>query len=134
MANGLNVQLNVVPPALSLPPKPDVGAPMVASEDGIVASLSSQECIFIVRRTGEPHVMTFQVLQAMDLCREFRTIEDHTTRIQSTISGLVGKREDVRRVLESLIMRGLLVSDQVFIDRITSAPARDTADLRAVFI
>jgi hypothetical protein len=134
MANGLNVQLNYVPPALKLPPKPETGAPLFASEDGIVASLSSQECIFIVRRTGEPHVMTFQVLQAMDLCREFRTLEDHTTRIQSTIAGLVGKKDAVKRVLESLIQRGLLLSDQSFVDRLTHAPAAATADLRAVFI
>src|ERR1700748_13488 len=134
MANGLNVQLNVVPPALLLPPKPDGGAPMFASEDGIVASLSSQECIFIVRRTGEPHVMTFQVLQAIDLCREFRTLDDHVTRIQSTIACLVGKKDAVRRVLESLITRGLLVSAQIFVERLTQTPAAVAADLRAVFI
>jgi hypothetical protein len=135
MTNGLNVQLNVVPPSLNLPPRVESGsAPLFASEDGIVASLSSQECIFIVRRTGEPHVMTFQVLQAMDLCREFRTLDDHVTRIQSTISGLVGKKDAVKRVLESLMTRGLLVSDQAFVGRITQTPAAATADLRAVFI
>ena len=134
MANSLTYQANFTPPALKLAPKPESNAPVFASEDGLVASLSSQECIFIVKRTGDTHVMTFQVLQALDLCREFRTLEDHTTRIQTTIAGLVGKRDDVRRVLENLIQRGLLVSDQVFVDRITATPARDTADLRAVFI
>ena len=134
MTNGLNFQLNYVQPSLKLAPKIESGAPLFASEDGIVASLSSQECIFIVRRTGEPHVMTFQVLQAMDLCREFRTLEDHTTRIQSTITGLVGKKDAVKRVLESLLQRGLLISDQGFVDRLTQAPAAATADLRAVFI
>lgn len=134
MANSLTYQANFTPPTLTLAPKPESNAPVFASEDGLVASLSSQECIFIIKRTGDTHVMTFQVLQALDLCREFRTLEEHTTRIQSTITGLVGKRDEVRRVLESLILRGLLVSDQAFVDRITSMPARGTTDLRAVFI
>ncbi len=134
MANSLNYQFNYTPPALTLPPKVEANEPLFASEDGMVASLSSQECIFIVKRTGETHVMTFQVLQALDLCREFRTIDDHTTRIQSTISGLVGKKDGVKRVLDSLIARGLLVSDQAFVERITRAPVAATADMRAVFI
>jgi hypothetical protein len=135
MANQLNYQFNYAPPAaLNLPPKQEPDAPLFASEDGLVASLSSQECIFKIRRTGDTHVMTFQVLQAMDLCREFRSLDEHATRIQSTISGLVGKRDDVRRVLESLVQRGLLVSDQAFIDRLTRTPARTPVPLRAVFV
>ncbi|MEP6483187.1 MAG: hypothetical protein ABJB01_01975 [Rudaea sp.] len=135
MANNLSYEFNYKqPPALKMGPRPESNAPLFASQDGSVASLSSQECVFIVKRTGDTHVMTFQVLQALDLCREFRSLDDHTTRIQSTISGLVGKREDVRRVLESLVQRGLLVSDQMFVDRIKSARPRPTTDLRAVFI
>ena len=135
MANPLTYQFNYTPPApLNLPPRQDPDAPLFASEDGLVASLSNQECIFQIKRSGETHVMTFQVLQAMDLCREFRSLDEHATRIQSTISGLAGKRDDVRRVLESLVQRGLLVSDQGFIDRLTRAPARTPAALRAVFI
>lgn len=113
---------------------PDPNAPLFASEDGTVASLSSQECIFRIKRSGDTHVMTFQVLRALDQCREFRSLDEHTARIESTIAGLAGKREDIRRVLESLIQRGLLVSDQVFIERLTCTPARAQAELRGVFI
>jgi hypothetical protein len=67
----LSYQFNyTLPPLNAAAPKIDPNAPTYASEDGMVASLSSQECIFQIRRTGEPHVMTFQVLQAMDQCRE----------------------------------------------------------------
>lgn len=113
---------------------PDPNAPLFASEDGTVASLSSQECIFRVKRNGQTHVMTFQVLQALDQCREFRTLDEHAARIESTITGLSGKREDIRRVLESLTQRDLLVSDQGFIERLAHAPAHAQSSLRGVFI
>jgi hypothetical protein len=112
----------------------DPDAPLYASEDGSVASLSSQECIFLNKRSGETHVMTFQVLQAMDQCREFRSLDEHIARIESTIAGLAGKREDVRRVLDSLIQRGLLVSDSTFLNRLDRTPDEEPAAMRGVFI
>ncbi|MGA9334697.1 MAG: hypothetical protein WBV39_10515 [Rudaea sp.] len=115
-------------------PRPDPDAPLFASEDGRVASLSSQECIFQVKRSGDTHVMTFQVLQAMDQCREFRSLDEHAARIESTIAGLAGKQADIRRVLDGLVQRGLLVSDRIFIERLTNVPAITPQDLRAVFI
>ena len=134
MQNVLNYQATYGAPNAPALPRPDPDAPLFASEDGLVASLSSQECIFRVRRNGATHVMTFQVLQALDQCREFRSLDEHAARIESTIAGLAGKREDIRRVLENLIQRNLLVSDQGFIERMTQAPRAPQADLRAVFI
>lgn len=135
METTLNYQITYPPQAA---PRPgvvaDPNAPLFASEDGLVASLSSQECIFQIKRSGETHVMTFQVLQALDQCREFRSLDEHATRIESTIAGLAGKREDVKRVLEGLIQRGLLVSDGAFIEHLASAPVRRPADMRGVFI
>ena len=134
MENTLNYQFNYAAPAQAAPPlRIDPDAPMFASEDGMVASLSSHECIFLTKRSGDSHVMTFQVLQALDQCREFRSLDEHIARIQSTIPGLAGKRDDVKRVLESLIQRRLLVADQQFIDSVKGQP-RAQADFRAVFI
>ena len=131
----MSYQFNyTLPPLNAAAPKIDPDAPTYASEDGMVASLSSQECIFQIRRTGEPHVMTFQVLQAMDQCREFRTLEEHAARIQSTQPALSGKRDDVKRVLENLVQRQLLMSDSSFIERLGAAPATAQAPMRAVFI
>ncbi len=135
METTLNYQINYPAQGASRPvPAIDPNAPLFASEDGLVASLSSQECIFQVKRSGETHVMTFQVLQALDQCREFRSLDEHAARIESTIAGLAGKRDDIKRVLDSLIQRGLLVSDSVFVERLTNAPARSPADLRGIFI
>jgi len=116
------------------PPRTDPEAPLFASEDGVVASLSNNECIFQTRRTGDTHVMTYQVLQALDQCREFRTLDEHVARIQTTIPGLQAQRDGVKRVLESLGARGLLVSDADFLRRLAVAPAATPASLRAVFI
>ncbi|MDR3389253.1 MAG: hypothetical protein P4L92_19595 [Rudaea sp.] len=134
MENILNYQFNYGPQSAPVAMKPDPDAPIYASEDGRVASLSSQECIFLVKRTGEPHVMTFQVLQALDLCREFRTLDEHVARIQSTIPGLAGKREAVARVLDGLVQRKLLLSDADFIERLNHSPARVPVPMRAAFI
>src|SRR5512146_798696 len=108
-------------------PRIDPAAPLYASEDGVVASLSSNECIFQVKRSGETHVMTFQVLQALDQVREFRSLDEHVARILATIPGLTAQREDVVRVLDSLVKRRLLVSDRGFLERAARAVTREAA-------
>src|SRR5580765_7205056 len=136
MSTELNYQMNYGTMNVSpTPARTDASAPLFASEDGVVASLSNNECIFQMRRNGDTHVMTYQVLQALDQCREFRTFDEHIARIQTTISGLQTQRENVQRVLQSLVDRGLLVSDRAFLDRLASAPPSAPAPApRAVFI
>lgn len=122
------------PAAVPAVPRVDPNAPLFASEDGVVASLSNSECLFQVKRSGATHVMTFQVLQALDQSREFRTLDEHAARIMATIPGLATQREDVTRVLDGLASRGLLVSDRAFLARVASGIEREPAPLRAVFI
>ncbi|HEU4664813.1 MAG TPA: hypothetical protein VFS55_12370 [Dokdonella sp.] len=131
-----NYQINYGAQSARLPAQPriDPAAPLYASEDGVVASLSNNECIFQVKRSGETHVMTFQVLQALDQAREFRTLDEHVARILATVPGLTSQRDDVVRVLDSLVKRRLLVADRAFLDRTEKASAREPAPLRAVFI
>ena len=115
--------------------RPDPDAPLFASEDALVASLSNNECIFQVKRTGDAHVMTFQVLQALDQCRDFRTLDEHIARVQSTIPGLESQREAVKAVLGSLVDRDLLVSEDLFVRRLGSQRGvAQQRPLRAVFI
>lgn len=114
--------------------RPDPDAPLYASEDGVVASLSNNECIFQVKRNGDTHVMTFQVLQALDQSREFRTLDEHVARVMAAVPGLQAQREGVARVFEGLIARGLMLSDRGFLDRLARAGSREPAPMRAVFI
>jgi hypothetical protein len=112
----------------------DPRAPTYAAQNGRVAALSSDECVFLVKGDDAPHVMTTQVLHALDQCREFRTLDDHTVRIETNVPGLAGKREDIRRVLDGLVQRELLVRDEDFLGRLRSAPRRTPAALRALYI
>lgn len=105
-----------------------------AAEDGRIAPLSSEECLFVVKSSGAPHVMTLQVLRALDLCREFRRLDEHVARIEAEIAELHGKRAEIRRVLDGLVTRRVLVSDGDFRERLSRAPARALTPMRAVFI
>jgi hypothetical protein len=116
------------------PSGPDPNATLFASEDGRVASLSAEECLFVVKSSGEPHVMTLQVLQAFDVCREFRTLDEHAARVEAAIPGLSGKRDDIRRVLDGLVQRKLFLGDDEFIARLRNGLARTLPPMRAVFI
>ena len=121
-------------PATPTPARIDPAAPLYASEDGVVASLSNNECVFQVKRTGDTHVMTYQVLQALDQTRPFRSLDEHVERVMTSIPGLAGQREGVMRVFDGLVKRGLLVSARDFVQRCASAAARTPAALRGVFI
>lgn len=121
-------------PTMSAPPRFDPEAPLFASEDGVVASLSNNECIFQAKRSGQTHVMTYQVLQALDQSREFRSLDEHIERVMASVNGLSGQREAVRRVFDGLVGRGLLVSAGSFLQQLAQAPERELAPLRGVFI
>lgn len=134
MSTDFSYQFNHSGPAPMHAPRPDPSAPLYASEDGVVASLSNSECIFQVKRTGETHVMTFQVLQALDQSREFRTLDEHVARILTSMPALQAQREGVVRVFEGLVERGLLVSDARFLQRVATGPIGEPAPFRAAFI
>jgi hypothetical protein len=124
----------IASPPKTAAPSWDPRAPTYASQNGRVASLSSHECIFIAKGDDTPHVMTMQVLQALDQCREFRTIDDHVVRIEANVAGLAGKGDSIRRVLDGLVQRGLLLRDEDFLARLRSTPHRDAPPIRAVYI
>jgi hypothetical protein len=121
-------------PAATAAARWDPRAPTYASQDGRVASLSSSECVFLVKGDDTPHVMTMQVLQALDQCREFRTLDDHVVRIEANVTGLAGKRDAIQRVVDNLVQRGLLLRDEDFLTRLRSTPRRETRPLRAIYI
>ena len=112
----------------------DPRAPTFASREGRVAALSSTECVFFAQGETTPHVMTMQVLQALDQCREFRTLDDHVVRVEANVPGLGGQHEAILRVLQNLVHRDLLFGDEAFITRLRNTPLREVSPLRAVCI
>ncbi len=115
------------------PPKPPPG-PLYASVDGRASSLANGEVIFFVPATGKSHVMTDQVLQALNLCREFRSLDEHVARVAAGIEGLRGQNEGVRRVLEGLLRGGLLVSAPDLEQRFAATAALDPAPFFGICI
>ncbi len=105
-----------------------------AAEQGVVSDLGNEECLFEVRRTGEVHAMTTQVLGALDLSRGFRPLDEHAAVIAQRVPGLDGRADAVRRVLDSLVQRGLLLSDGDYVAELTREVRREPAALRAVFV
>lgn len=121
---------NALPPA---PPSPD--APLYASIDGVAFPLGTDECVFRPRGGGEPHVMTLDVLSALDATRAFRTLDEHAREVAGRLPQLAGRIEAVRPVLENLAARGLLVGDAEFLGRFdTAATGKPPADFRAIVI
>lgn len=103
-------------------PAPGDSGPLFACVDGRVSSLSNDEVVFYDPARDQAHVMTAQVLQALDLCRPFRTLDEHVTRIAEAQPQLRGQEAAVRRVLEGLAGRGLLLEGQAFLQQFAQAP------------
>lgn len=120
----------------ALPPQaPPADAPLHASIDGVAFPLGGDECVFRPRGGGEPHVMTLDVLTALDATRAFRTLDEHIHAVAARLPQLAGRTEAVRPVLQNLTARGLLAGDAEFLARLdigsTSAPP---APFRAIVI
>ena len=64
----------------ALSPAPVDNAPLYASVAGVAHTLGPEECVFEDRASGEIHVMTVQVVQALELCRPFRSLDQHGRR------------------------------------------------------
>ena len=107
---------------------------LYAADDGMVAQLSSQECMIQNPRTQERSVMTFEVFQALDQCKSFGTVDDHLKSIYTALPHLRGQEEGARRVLGGLVERGLLQSAEQILSTYEAAPARRQGALGPLFI
>ena len=107
--------------------------PLYASVDGRVSSLANGEVVFFDLATEQLHVMTEHVLEAMDVCRPFRTLDQHVAEVRKLPHA--PKQDDaIKRVLENLIGRGLIVSDADWMARITAHEVPPPAEFAGVFI
>jgi hypothetical protein len=108
---------------LDVTPKPkfDPNATMFATLPGEVADLGNGECIFRPRHDDVPHVMTHQVLSALDRCREFRAADEHVEAIRQMMPG--APLDGIRRVFNGLVERGLIIAAEDFAARYIEAAA-----------
>lgn len=114
-------------------PRPTADAPLYAAIDAMVAPLSSEEYAFIARDSGERHVLSHHVLQSLDQCREFRSIDEHVARVAAVVPGLT-QHDRIRKGLEGLASTGLLISDKDYLARLERAPEGEPRSLHAIYI
>lgn len=126
----LNSQSESNPAAAS----PDVDVPLYAAADGRVAGLGADEAVFYDPASDRSHVMTAQVLQALGLCRDMQPLDVHVARICQQIPALQQQPAAVKRVLEGLAARGLLVNDDSFMLRMSRVAPLDPAPVSGLFI
>ena len=117
-----------------LTPATPVNTPLYASVPGRASALGNGEVVFYDETLERTHVMTMQVLQAMDLCREFRTLDAHVDAIVQAQPALARQQAAVKRVLEGLRSQGLLVSDVTVLDRFQADTTPRNAPFAGVFI
>ncbi|GJM10142.1 MAG: hypothetical protein DHS20C11_24180 [Lysobacteraceae bacterium] len=110
-------------------------APLYAAVDGRVASLGGTHCVFHVHRNGERHVLTHDVLRALDLSRQFATLDEHTNRACDTIAGLKGQFTPIRKAYEDLADKGLLLSADAWITQMHQGPHQsEAAPIAALYV
>ncbi len=109
-------------------------APLWAAIDGRVSALAGDEIVFFDPVTARSHVMTQQVLQALERCRGFAPMSAHVETVANTLPGLQGKQAAVKPVLESLQTRGLLQSDDAFLQRMRVVSPRVRAPVSGLFV
>lgn len=108
--------------------------PLYASVGGRVNSLSNDEIVFYDTAANHAHVMTQQVLQALDLSRGFRTLNEHAARVIEALPQLKGQQAAVRRVLDGLVTRGLMVEGGAFLAPFKAGPVPELAPFAGLFV
>ncbi len=108
--------------SMDLSPRPaiDPNAPLYASLPGVMAHLGGGECV-LRAADGESHVMTVQVLQALDQCRAFAPLAEHVANLQRDLPKVPA--EGIRRVLDGLVERRLLLAERDWVDGLAAGGA-----------
>lgn len=103
------------------------GEELIASVNGVVYPLSGEECVFRASSDGGRHVMTVQVLRALDICTRFRGFDEHVAAVMNGIGELKGQEEAVRHVLSTLQKRGLFTTAEESLSQLGREETQPTA-------
>jgi len=107
---------------------------LFATVPGEVHDLGNSEALFRETFSQRTHVMTVQVLQALDLCRAFQSLDQHVATICQHIESLRGQQAAVRKVLESLANRGVLIEVAEYVRQLGQGDLPGAAPVGAVII
>ncbi len=108
--------------------------PLFASVAATANALGNTEAVIRESDNGRTAIMTLQVLEAMDLCREFQPLEQHVQAVCRGLQGLQGQETAVRSVLHNLASRGLLIEADAWLASLRQSDGEDPAPFRTVII
>jgi hypothetical protein len=80
---------------------------LLAALPGMAVSISDAEVFFQPDDRADRHVMTPDVYGALQQCAQFATLDAHLARVAGMLPRV--DRNQLKRVLENLLQRGLLV-------------------------
>ena len=104
-------------------------------EPSEVYPVSDAEYLLKNKRTRAEAIIRRDVLNALQWCRQFRTLDAHTQAICGAMPGLANQRGNVRQVLGTLAQRGILRSADDLAESLKhSAVPATLAPLGKVFI
>lgn len=116
------------------PPAPAADPPLYAAAEGRIAGLGNDEAVFYDPDSDRSHVMTAQVLQALTLCRDLQPMDVHVQRVCQQIPALQKQPQAVKRVLEGLASRGLMLNDDALLLRMNRAEPAQPAPVGGLFV
>jgi len=109
-------------------------APLLASVAASANALGNTEAVLRENDSGKTAVMTVQALEAMDLCREFKSLDQHVQTVCRSLKGLQGQEAAVRNVLNNLRERGLLIEAQAWLATLSVQPQTTVSRFRTIII
>ena len=110
----------------NLTPQTSQDNTLYASVDGIAQQLDKDELVFLDYETGQNHVMTVQVLQAMGLTQQFRPLHEHIHNIAANIPELKNQQQAIQKVVQFLIKKQLIISADDWLNKLrTDAGQQD---------
>lgn len=115
-------------------PGPVAEPPLYAAAEGRVAGLGNEEAVFYDPESDRSHVMTAQVLQALSLCRDMQPMDVHVQKVCQQIPALQKQPAAVKRVLEGLAARGLMLNDDALLLRLGRVEPSQPAPVAGLFI
>jgi len=78
-------------------------------------------------RNGKRAMVRPEVYNALMQCREFKTIEQHTATLIGLESAMQGQQADIRKVLQSMLGSGMMVSAKSVCDQFKATAGQDAA-------
>jgi len=115
-------------------PKPPAADPLYAAVPASANPLGNDEAVLREQLGGRATVMTLQVLQALDLCREFAPMDNHVQQVCQGVPGLQGQESAVRGVLEGLAQRELLVTAERWLEQLRAGTSASAAPFRTLIV